>query len=400
MEKTPSTDWDLPYYTGPGQATTTVRAPTETVPEPPRMPPAGPPPAGGGTPPPPRPAGRGRVAALVVATALAAGAVGGVVGTKLTDDPGTASTATTAGRQVSTGPSSTVAGQALDLQGILAKAAPAVVTIRASGPGGSGAGTGIVITADGEVLTNAHVVRGANTVRVRLEGESQSRQATIVGSDGVNDLALLKIDNASGLPTAELGDSSGVKVGDDVVAIGNALGLQGEPTVTRGIVSATDRTLDTLTGLIQHDAAINPGNSGGPLLNRSGQVIAVNTATAGQGTGIGFAIPVDHAESVIERLRRGETAPPVGWLGVQTTDPDDGSRGALIVAVTRGQPADAAGLREGDVITAVDGTPVTGAGDLGGLVRDHQPGERSEITVTRNGESRTFQVTFGSKPSN
>jgi S1-C subfamily serine protease len=235
---------------------------------------------------------------------------------------------------------------------------------------------------------------------VRLDGEAQSREATIVGSDGVNDLALLKINDARSLPTAELGDSEGVKVGDDVVAIGNALGLQGEPTVTRGIVSATDRTLDTLTGLIQHDAAINPGNSGGPLLNRSGQVIAVNTATAGQGTGIGFAIPVDHAKSVIERLRRGETAPPVGWLGVQSTDPDDGSVGALIVAVVRGQPADAAGLREGDLITAVDGTPVTGAGDLGGLVRDHRPGERSEITVTRNGESRTFQVTFGAKPSN
>jgi putative serine protease PepD len=326
--------------------------------------------------------------------------VGGVVGARLTDDgQGSASTATTAGRQVSTGPSSTLAGQALDPQGILAKAGPAVVSIRASGLSGSGAGTGVVISADGEVLTNAHVVRGATRVRVRLDGESQSREATIVGSDGVNDLALLKIRDASGLPTAELGSSAGVKVGDDVVAIGNALGLQGEPTVTRGIVSATDRTLDTLTGLIQHDAAINPGNSGGPLLNRSGQVIAINTATAGQGTGIGFAIPVDHAKTVIERLRRGETAPPVGWLGVQTTDPDDGSRGALIVAVVNGQPADAAGLREGDLITAVDGTPVTGASDLGGLVRDHRPGQRSSITVTRNGQSRTFEVTFGAKPS-
>jgi S1-C subfamily serine protease len=401
VEKTSSTDWDLPYFTGPTEAAPTPRAPIETAPEPPRLPPAGPPPAGGGAPPPPRPTSRGRAAALLAATALAAGAVGGVVGAKLTDDrPGTGSTATTVGRQVSTGPSSTVAGQALDLQGILAKAGPAVVSIRASGPGGSGAGTGVVITADGEVLTNAHVVRGANTVRVRLEGEAQSREATIVGSDGVNDLALLKIRDASALPTAELGDSASVKVGDDVVAIGNALGLQGEPTVTRGIVSATDRTLDTLTGLIQHDAAINPGNSGGPLLNRSGQVIAINTATAGQGTGIGFAIPVDHAKTVIERLRRGETAPPVGWLGVQTTDPDDGSRGALITAVVSGQPADAAGLRQDDLITAVDGTPVTGAADLGGLVREHQPGQRSTITVTRNGQSRTFEVTFGSKPSN
>jgi putative serine protease PepD len=338
------------------------------------------------------------VAALLAATALAAGAVGGVVGSKLTDEKTvTASPATTLGRPLS-GPSSVLAGPALDLQGVLAKAAPAVVSIRASGPSGSGAGTGIILTADGEVLTNAHVVRGADTVRVRLEGESQSRAATIVGSDGVNDLALVKINNASGLPTAALGDSAAVKVGDDVVAIGNALGLQGDPTVTSGIVSATDRTLDTLTGLIQHDAAINPGNSGGPLLNASGQVIGINTATAGQG--IGFAIPIDHAKTVIERLQRGESAPPVGWLGVQTTDPDDGSRGALVVAVVNGQPADAAGLQEGDLITAVDSTPVTGASDLGGIVRDHRPGERATITVTRNGESRTLEVTFGSKPSN
>ena len=402
MESTPSNDWDLPHYTAPTETIPTVTAPTETVPEPPRLPPAGlppvPPPAGGGAPPPPRPT-RGRVAALLATTALAAGAVGGVVGAKLTDDrPVTASPATTVGRAVSTGPSSVLAGPALDLQGILAKAAPAVVSIRASGAGGSGAGTGIILTADGEVLTNAHVVSGADTVRVRLEGESQSRSATIVGSDGVNDLALLKIGNASGLPTAELGDSATVKVGDDIVAIGNALGLPGDPTVTRGIVSATDRTLDNLTGLIQHDAAINPGNSGGPLINRSGQVVGINTATAGQG--IGFAIPIDHAKSVIERLRRGESAPPVGWLGVQTTDPDDGSRGALIVAVVNGEPADQAGLQEGDLITAVDGTPVTGASDLGGIVRDHRPGQRATITVTRNGESRDLQVTFGSKPNN
>ena len=168
------------------------------------------------------------MAALLAATALAAGAVGGVVGSKLTDDQTrTASPATTVGRSVSTGPSSVLAGPALDMRGVLAKAAPAVVSIRASGPSGSGAGTGIILTADGEVLTNAHVVRGADTVRVRLEGEAQSRDATIVGSDGVNDLALVKINNASGLPTAELGDSAAVKVGDDVVAIGNALGLPG-----------------------------------------------------------------------------------------------------------------------------------------------------------------------------
>jgi putative serine protease PepD len=246
-------EWDLPYY----------RPVTEPAPEPPFSPPPAPPPSGDGNEPPPRAASRGRLVALLATTALLAGAVGGVVGARVADDDPPASPGAITGRPVSTGPSSTIAGAALDLQGILAKAGPAVVTIRTSGSGAGGAsGTGIVLTADGEVLTNAHVVRGATAVRVRLEGESQSREATIVGSDGANDLALLKIRDASGLATATLGRSADVKVGDDIVAIGNALGLQGEPTVTRGIVSAVDRTLDTLTGLLQHDATINPGNSG------------------------------------------------------------------------------------------------------------------------------------------
>jgi serine protease Do len=189
-------------------------------------------------------------------------------------------------------------------------------------------------------------------------------------------------------------------VGDDVVAIGNALDLDGDPTVTRGIVSALDRSLDTLTGLLQHDATINPGNSGGPLLNRSGQVIGINTATAGQGTGIGFAIPINHAKEVIARLRQGQSAAPIGWLGVQTADPDDGSRGALIVTIVSGEPADKAGLREGDLITSIDGKPVAGAADLRGLVREHRPGQRSTITVSRNGQSLDIPVTFGSRPAN
>jgi putative serine protease PepD len=326
--------------------------------------------------------------------------VGGVVGARVTDDDSpSASPAATS--TVPRGPSSTISGTALDLQGILAKAEPAVVTIRASGIGArDAAGTGIVLTANGEVLTNAHVVRGASEVHVRLEGESRSREATIIGSDGANDLALLKIGNASGLATASLGNSDNVQVGDDIVAIGNALGLQGEPTVTRGIVSALDRTLDTLSGLLQHDATINPGNSGGPLINRSGEVIGINTATAGQGTGIGFAIPINHAKDVIERLRRGETAPPVGWLGVQTGNPDDGSSGALIVGVMNGQPADDAGLQPGDLITGVAGKQVFSAQDLGGLIREHRPGETIELSVTRNGQALAVRVTLGSQPGN
>ena len=386
-----SNDWDLPYYSS---------APTETVPQPPTGPPAGPPPPADATPPPPRPAARADSLPCWPRPLLGRGRWVAWWAANLTDNRAPVTATATTGRRVALGPSSTIAGPVLDTQGILAKAAPAVVTIRASGLTSSGAGTGIILTADGEVLTNAHVVRGATTIRVRLDGESQSRQATVIGSDGENDLALLKIANASGLPTAELGDSDAMKVGDDVVAIGNALDLEGDPTVTRGIVSATDRSLDTLTGLLQHDATINPGNSGGPLLNRSGQVIGINTATAGQGTGIGFAIPINHAKDVIARLRQGQTAAPVGWLGVQTAEPDDGSRGALVVTVVNGEPADAAGLREGDLITAIDGKSVSGAADLRGLVRQHRPGQRSTITVTRNGQSVNIDVTFGSRPSN
>ena len=186
------------------------------------------------------------------------------------------------------------------------------------------------------------------------------------------------------------------RVGDDVVAIGNALGLNGEPTVTRGIVSALDRALARLTGLIQTDAAINPGNSGGPLVNAAGQVVGINTAVAGRGSGIGFAIPIDRARTVVEALRRGTTA-PVTFLGVTTRDAADGGQGAVVVSVESGSPAAVAGLQAGDVITAVDGRPVAGAAELGGQVRDHEPGDRVEVTYRRGDTERTATVTLGTR---
>src|SRR6266540_3708851 len=178
------------------------------------------------------------------------------------------------------------------------------------------AGSGIILTSDGEVLTNAHVVNGASSIKVTLNGESQSRTATLVGIDTSADLALLKITGASGLPTVTIGKSSEMAVGDDVVAIGNALALQGGPTVTSGIVSALNRSIDTdsgrMTGLIQTDAAISSGNSGGPLVNAAGQVIGINSAAAAstQNTtaqNIDFAIPIDKAMTVVQQLRSGST---------------------------------------------------------------------------------------------
>ena len=177
------------------------------------------------------------------------------------------------------------------------------------------------MSSDGEILTNAHVVEGASTVKVTLAGEAQSRDADVVGTDVANDLALLKLSGVSGLPAAALGESDEVRVGDDVVAIGNALALRGGPTVTRGIISALDRTLDTqdatMTGLIQTDASISSGNSGGPLVDATGKVIGINTAVAASGGGtaaenIGFAIAIDTAKPVIERLRNHTPAAAAG----------------------------------------------------------------------------------------
>ncbi len=294
-----------------------------------------------------------------------------------------------------------MAGPVLDVAGILNKVEPAVVAIQANGRQGVGQGSGIVISSDGEVLTNAHVVEGATSIRVTLQGQSQSREATLVGADSGNDIALLRITGASGLAVADLGSSAAVRVGDDVVAIGNALGLRGDPTVTRGIVSALNRSLDALTGMIQTDAAINPGNSGGPLANNQGQVIGINTAVAGRGgQNIGFAIPIDSARTILDRLRSGQAAKAVGYLGVSTQDPGDNSRGAEIVDLVAGGPADRGGIRIGDLVTDVNGKEVLGSDGLGGLLRELAPGTRVSVTVERAGREQKLSVTLGQRPAN
>jgi putative serine protease PepD len=305
-------------------------------------------------------------------------------------------------------PSSRLAGEALDVAGVVSAVEPAVVSVESSiGRSGVSSGTGVILTADGEVLTNAHVVEGGGSIRVTLVGEARARVADIVGVDRGADLALLQIQGASGLPTVRLGDSSAVQVGDDVVAIGNALALRGGPTVTRGIVSALDRTLDTdtgtMTGLIQTDASISSGNSGGPLVNAFGEVIGINTAVAtgsraSSAENIGFAIAMDRALPVVERLRGG-AATPVGFLGVSTADPTDGSRAAVIVNVEANSPAARAGLQIGDLLTHVAGKAVAGSAELAGVVADHQPGETVEVSVLRAGQPLTVPVTLGTRRS-
>jgi S1-C subfamily serine protease len=253
---------------------------------------------------------RNRLAAAAALTlaAVAAGAGGGYVAGRAADESAESPTSTQA---VETGmPTST---GTMDVASVVAAVEPSTVSItthvvQQQGPfqvEGEAAGTGIIIDDDGHILTNAHVIDGATDVNVAVNGEERS--ATVVGADTERDIAVLQLDDASGVHPAKLGSAADVAVGDQVVAIGNALALEGGPTVTEGIISALDRSIDTpssrLTGLIQTDAAISSGNSGGPLVNAAGEVIGVNTAVASSGGGvqasnIGFVIPIDAAMEI------------------------------------------------------------------------------------------------------
>jgi S1-C subfamily serine protease len=349
---------------------------------------------------------RAAVGAAGLAAMILAGVVGGVVGANLAEDTPAAAPAFASRPVIAPGPGSDATatrptGTGTDVRAVLAKVEPSVVAIAVSGrQGGAGQGTGIILTPDGEVLTNAHVVEGARTIRVTLFGENDSRPAELVGLDTGNDLALLRISDAGGLPAAELGSSASLAVGDDVVAVGNALGLRGAPSVTRGIVSGLGRSLDTLSGLIQTDAAINPGNSGGPLVDAGGRVVGINTAVAGRGgQNIGFAIPIDGARPVIERLRSGAPARAAAFLGITTSDTEDGSRGAQVVEIAAGGPAAQAGMRAGDRIVEIAGVPVVGSSELVGILRQQlAPGQQVPVTVVRDGSEQTLSVTLGERP--
>ena len=302
----------------------------------------------------------------------------------------------------------------LDVKAVLAAVAPTVVQIEVSsedGIFGGGQGTGFIISSDGQVVTNAHVVEGASSINVMLS-DGTLKTAELVQQDPTRDLAVLKIEGEN-LPAARLGRSADVEVGDEVLAIGNALGLGDTPTVTTGIVSALERELQLtgsrLTRLIQTDAAINPGNSGGPLVNAKGEVIGVNTAIAGNAEGIGFAISIDHARPVIETLQTGEV-PKRPLLGVNITDVemlDDTAReqyniyegvetGVVIVALVEDGAANAAGLKVGEVVTEFDGQEIESVQDLVGAVRDSEIGRAVRVEVVANdGSIRKVDVELG-----
>ena len=303
----------------------------------------------------------------------------------------------------------------LKIQQVLEKIEPAVVSIGIPGPGDqdSGAGTGFIVSSDGEVLTNAHVVARSGTVEVTLPGETRPRLADLVASDPRADVALIRIRDASGLVTAELGRSSQLRVGQPVIAIGNALALPGGPSVTTGIVSALERTVEgdgqVLENMIQTDAAINPGNSGGPLVDANGRVVGVNTAVIrGLAEGIGFAIPSDIVRPVLQRLRSGKgTITANGYLGVNVVSVTEEIRrrfdltpraGALVSEVDPSAPAAQAGIETGDVIVAIGDTDIRSADDVVVAVRAIDPGTAVELRWFRGDREMSETVTVASRP--
>jgi Do/DeqQ family serine protease len=272
---------------------------------------------------------------------------------------------------------------------------------------GRASGSGVIVDRKGYILTNNHVIENAREITVRLS-DSRKFSATLVGRDPKTDLAVLKVDAPAALPTAELADSDRLRVGQWAIAIGNPFGL--DRTVTVGIISATARTrvgVATYENFIQTDASINPGNSGGPLLNVDGKVIGINTAIVAAGQGIGFSIPINEAKVVMAQLiAKGRVVR--GWLGVAIQDITDelassfGVRereGVLVADVMKGGPADAAGLRAGDVVVEVNGVRVREVPDLQRRVAGLAPGERVRVVVVRDGVRHPATVTIGEMPS-
>jgi len=271
---------------------------------------------------------------------------------------------------------------------------------------GVATGSGFVVSSDGYIVTNAHVVEGATKVTVKV-GDGKTQTARVVGQDASTDLALLKVD-ASGLKPLTLGDSGSVQVGDPAYAIGNPFGL--DRTLTTGVVSALQRQISSPNGfsiddVIQTDAAINPGNSGGPLFDGQGNVIGVNsqiesTNSSGSGeagnVGIGFAIPSNTVKNVIGQLMKSGKVSHA-YLGVTTSD--GSGAGAQVQNVASGGPAADGGLRAGDLITAVGGKAVEDSSSLSGLVDAHKAGETVSVTVRRNGQDKTLQVKLGERPA-
>jgi putative serine protease PepD len=377
--------------------------------------------------PPPVARPRGGVArrVLVAAVALAGlvgGVVGGVLGAAVAGDDNH-STVTSSAPALATGAPTPVDRAASSVSTIAGRVLPSVVTVNVSSGAEGGTGSGVIIRRDGYVLTNNHVVAaaaGGGEVTVSLYKDIKRYSADIVGRDDKTDLAVVKIKDPANLPAATLGQSRSLVVGDPVVAIGAPLALSG--SVTSGIVSALDRNVSVpddnggssvLIGAIQTDAAINPGNSGGALVDSRGQVVGINSAIAavpGSGgqsgnIGVGFAIPIDYAKSIAEEIiRTGKATHPYVGVTARTVDPDEAKRsgtepGALVQGVVPNGPAGKVGLRNGDIIVAIDGTPVQSVADLIATTRLHRIGDEVTVEYQRGGDRKTVKMRLQDAPS-
>ena len=382
-----------------------------------------PPPDGPGGRRSPAPAARAVVAVALLAALLGAGAVTGLLYATGALDSSTKATSIV---EPAAAPSGSTSASSLNARALYASSAGGVVDITASGvssggdQGGGGgpfgpsgpsgpsqstaAGSGSVIDGQGRILTAAHVVSGASSIKVTFQ-DGTTRTAQVLGSDQSTDIALLKVD-PSGLtlhPLA-LGSSKSLSVGDALAVIGDP--FQYSRSLSTGVVSGLDRTIGATNGFsiahaIQTDASLNPGNSGGPVLDARGRLVGIadQIATGGgadQSAGVGFAVPIDLVKSELSQLERGARVTHA-YLGIETGNSTDG-KGALVGSVQTGGPAAAAGLRNGDVVTAFDGSPIRSSNDLVAAITSHRPGDRVKLTVRRGSSSVSVSATLAAQP--
>ncbi len=445
-------------YERPGSGATSVLTPPLSpawIAEPPPwapswVPPTAPGGAGGGfgaagplpgwSPPPEAPKKTaGRTAAIIVVAALVAALIGVAIGRQIGRSSNAATSiaagttpatvpatvpALTTPPQAGTTPTPPAAGATqapADAASVARAVTPGIVDINTqlSFQNAAAAGTGMVLTASGEILTNNHVIDGATSISVTIPSTGRTYSATVVGTDKTEDVAVIQLKGASGLKTVPLGDSSTVAAGDAVVALGNAGGVGGAPAVVTGTVRATDQTItasdqgganaETLNGLIETNAPIQPGDSGGPLANSHGQVIGMDTAASSArrfngGTAVSFAIPINHATAIAQQIESGQASSTIriglpGFLGVGVAATSDGS-GAVISSVASGTPAARAGLVAGDTITAVDGTAITDGTGLTTVLQGHHPLDRVTLNWTsQSGATHSASVTLASGPA-
>lgn len=373
----------------------------------------------------PTSSGRRRFAAAVLTGALvlggAAGFGGAAVWSAVSDGASSLTSSSDSGRSTSAVVDTPDAPASEGtVESVAATVLPSVVKIDVAGEQGSGSGSGIVLSSDGEILTNNHVVEvaeGGGALRVSFN-DGTSAPAEVLGTDPLTDTAVIRAEGVSDLTPATIGRSGDLEVGQSVIAVGSPFGL--ESTVTSGIVSALDRPVDvgsaaagnsTTYPAIQTDAAINPGNSGGPLVDLDGQVVGINssirTASSsmngeGGSIGLGFAIPMDGVMPIVEQITNGET-PTHARLGVSVSDVTAAQAGAAQVGegaqvreVTPGSTAAEAGIGAGDTITKVDDQVITGADSLVASIRSHRPGDEVTVTFVRDGDARTAALTLDS----